>query len=205
MLRITPAHAGKSRNFRGYSLRVWDHPRTRGEKRFRHFIYRPEPGSPPHTRGKARGKALFDSMRRITPAHAGKRQSLSCSLPQERDHPRTRGEKLLIPLIHLVPIGSPPHTRGKATLTFIRAGKSGITPAHAGKSSGGCCRIHGQWDHPRTRGEKWFSCSRSVCVMGSPPHTRGKDSFPPSRDPARRITPAHAGKSCTGTQPFINR
>ena len=54
LARITPAHAGKSepagRSRRGKE----DHPRTRGEKRLRHFIYRPEPGSPPHTRGKAR-------------------------------------------------------------------------------------------------------------------------------------------------------
>ena len=71
--RITPAHAGKSSASCGLRSLTRDHPRTRGEKPLvqgHSFLLL---GSPPHTRGKG-SKTLQDRrLRRITPAHAGKR------------------------------------------------------------------------------------------------------------------------------------
>ena len=73
-----------------------------------------------------------------------------------RDHPRMRGEKLML-LYNMRRVkGSPPHARGKAICNAQSCGKKGITPACAGKS----CDIVNQsidlGDHPRMRGEKFW-------------------------------------------------
>ena len=73
ILGITPALAGKSSVLCGQARRMWDHPRTRGEKA---FVDRTDAlllGSPPHSRGKAKDIDGTDVTNRITPALAGKR------------------------------------------------------------------------------------------------------------------------------------
>ena len=90
---ITPAHAGKSRCWWLHSSLRWDHPRTRGEKAPVKDCRKLSRGSPPHTRGKAGVGGCTPVAGGITPAHAGKRNSVAVSGLQSRDHPRTRGEK----------------------------------------------------------------------------------------------------------------
>ena len=193
-LRITPAHAGKSSTTYLFLLRSMDHPRTRGEK----FLFRIFGtlciGSPPHTRGKGQRLKHNPEMSRITPAHAGKRFCTGFSLVVLRDHPRTRGEKARPCMNAHFSVGSPPHTRGKGSFRRKISGRRRITPAHAGKRRLYSLVVHVAWDHPRTRGEKFFGLPGSGKTMGSPPHTRGK-AFP-VHDISfrRRITPAHAGK-----------
>ena len=51
---ITPAHAGKSSAIEAHRIRLWDHPRTCGEKQMSARVKLPEPGSPPHMRGKGK-------------------------------------------------------------------------------------------------------------------------------------------------------
>ena len=92
-------------------------------------------------------------------------------------------------------LGSPPHTRGKANAVVQAAGVLGITPAYAGKSMyppGGHKRRR---DHPRIRGEKLEETLSKADVVGSPPHTRGKELAVVSIAGGNRITPAYAGKS----------
>ncbi len=214
-LRITPAHAGKSK------LSV--------------FLVIFFPGSPPHTRGKAVERIGAVVRAGITPAHAGKRGTAGRCISPLPDHPRTRGEKSQIIGKNSAKSGSPPHTRGKACalisvlldirITPAHAGKSRcgylpvlpkpgspphtrgkvveavnwfnqlrITPAHAGKSFYEYSRAIGGEDHPRTRGEKGAYRRFRVLVRGSPPHTRGKDSTKIINRTGSRITPAHAGK-----------
>ena len=151
---ITPAHAGKRKIRYFLEKLTQDHPRTRGEK--------------PPARDPGVGR------RWITPAHAGKSFRRLVESCYRQDHPRTRGEKYLT----LQPVtsmgGSPPHTRGKVCSIFAPCLLHGITPAHAGKSSGESA-YSGVWgDHPRTRGEKSTFLSMLSSVGGSPPHTRGK-------------------------------
>ena len=71
-----------------------------------------------------------------------------------RDHPRMRGEKVVVFTAYERPYGSPPHARGKAIASFIQTGVGGITPACAGKSSLLSSSGALYWDHPRMRGEK---------------------------------------------------
>ena len=71
---------------------------------------------------------------------------------------------------------------------------TGITPAHAGKRLTRALRPVTPWDHPRTRGEKLRILRRPRVVLGSPPHTRGKEWYIKPEEMESRITPAHAGK-----------
>ena len=193
---ITPAHAGKSYAGNVCHRYSEDHPRTRGEKsgygnRRYHKL-----GSPPHTRGKALTILLLMCRGRITPAHAGKRTTSEAISSEEKDHPRTRGEKILNLSKDFQSRGSPPHTRGKVCPQSGSGHIVRITPAHAGKSSAIAFSNQGWEDHPRTRGEKTKTDMTGLSGVGSPPHTRGKVeklSLPPEW---RRITPAHAGKRC---------
>ena len=75
LLRITPAHAGKSFIIPSRIPLLQDHPRTCGEKCLLLSCAAFESGSPPHMRGKDfyRFHLSFDF--RITPAHAGKSYS----------------------------------------------------------------------------------------------------------------------------------
>ena len=71
-VRITPAHAGKSRSMRRYRPAPLDHPRACGEKFFVKPRKRSSVGSPPRMRGKGKSAFYHLLLSRITPAHAGK-------------------------------------------------------------------------------------------------------------------------------------
>ena len=145
-------------------------------------------------RVKAKGRQKPARIYRITPAHAGKRTCRLLDVPESRDHPRTRGEKVVFYFLDVMPMGSPPHTRGKGEWSVVSLPSTGITPAHAGKSTGGW-GWPGTWgDHPRTRGEKDKDFDSSTAEEGSPPHTRGKELLSRRASHRRGITPAHAGK-----------
>ena len=179
---ITPAHAGKSLNRHAYLRVAGDHPRTCGEKSIAVILEWLDTGSPPHMRGKAAASASF------------------CK--SVRDHPRTCGEKSATVRTVGYFLGSPPHMRGKEPKNAIVGISSGITPAHAGKSSFGttlCVRL---WDHPRTCGEKSRSQRPLAWPPGSPPHMRGKESDASAVSLSSGITPAHAGKRSYPHVPF---
>ena len=146
-----------------------------------------------------RGKATTDGKqydtRRITPAHAGKSRYLYYRKYNERDHPRTCGEKTFCLNAFCLSTGSPPHMRGKVSLVdFIRS-RLGITPAHAGKRSTQSEIVKCGGDHPRTCGEKDTFGTYSRIRPGSPPHMRGKAGNKIRKTSRTWITPAHAGKS----------
>ena len=90
--------------------------------------------------------------------------------------------------------GSHPRMRGKDFFLSMLCVTSGITPAHAGKSSALGNAVLGSKDHPRACGEKFLYRFLVRFFAGSPPRMRGKD--PPSQKFHFdiRITPAHAGK-----------
>ena len=93
ILGITPAHAGKRSPAFSSNSYGRDHPRTCGEKHVQPKKQARLLGSPPHMRGKDRCDNQPVASGRITPAHAGKRRSRWRARPQDRDHPRTCGEK----------------------------------------------------------------------------------------------------------------
>ena len=153
-LGITPACAGK-RTMRS-STWCWkrDHPRMCGEKATANASNSLKRGSPPHVRGKGKGNEFKSKRFGITPACAGKRLSAYQNRAKGGDHPRMCGEKFGQVSRTFFPLGSPPHVRGKDYILADLIGRSGITPACAGKRLYFSGFNRAQWDHPRMCGEK---------------------------------------------------
>ena len=91
-------------------------------------------------------------------------------------------------------LGSPPLTRGKELDAGDAAQKKRITPAYAGKSLVEAMKAGNLKDHPRLRGEKFSIRTFNLCLMGSPPLTRGKAPRDNLNKTLAGITPAYAGK-----------
>ena len=85
-------------------------------------------------RGKVRSRSLWGCWVRITPAYAGKSNRHSLTGLYLQDHPRLCGEKLLISVLRIQRVGSPPPMRGKGQFLIVGVRAVGITPAYAGKS-----------------------------------------------------------------------
>ena len=131
--RITPACAGKTcAKSNGVANRT-DHPRMRGEDTYVLKVKPANEGSPPHARGRLSGPG---------------RHPLN-----NPDHPRMRGEDVFTPGTTENIAGSPPHARGRRYLEADLRGKTGITPACAGKTALSFYYVVDGKDHPRMRGE----------------------------------------------------
>ena len=84
------------------------------------------------------------------------------------------GENQKWPQAQEAPSGSPPRVRGKRAPPASASARSRLTPACAGKTSGGCWGASSDRAHPRVCGENtWAWHERGRCV-GSPPRVRGK-------------------------------
>ena len=96
--------------------------------------------------------------------------------------------------------GSSPLTRGKRRRYRIRGPDSGLIPAHAGKTTNRGAHATGTQAHPRSRGENLPLPSASWIYTGSSPLTRGKLLDGERLACARRLIPAHAGKTSMALQ-----
>ena len=85
-------------------------------------------------RGKASMDSRSPSIKRITPAYAGKSDLMGGFNVAQEDHPRLCGEKVLEVSRHMPLPGSPPPMRGKVQNDRAKRTKARITPAYAGKS-----------------------------------------------------------------------
>ena len=112
-----------------------------------------------------------------------------------RAHPRSRGENRSStrPLTHFP--GSSPLTRGKPSVVRRERSRSGLIPAHAGKTMRPPARSYGRTAHPRSRGENWFADAAKGVADGSSPLTRGKRRAQQLIGDSQRLIPAHAGKT----------
>ena len=91
--------------------------------------------------------------------------------------------------------GSSPLTRGKRSSMMLHAPKSGLIPAHAGKTTNTRSTRARPRAHPRSRGENIQGFINGIKGMGSSPLTRGKRACRGWRATLRRLIPAHAGKT----------
>ena len=145
-------------------------------------------------RGKEGRRPCVVGVPGITPAYAGKSVINGSEWLSSRDHPRICGEKTWGFVQAGLPVGSPPHMRGKETVLGSRVSTSGITPAYAGKSVNRYHDYFSSRDHPRICGEKDLSKNFILPELGSPPHMRGKGIKPCYQRVTVGITPAYAGK-----------
>ena len=88
-------------------------------------------------RGKVCNRRIGGGYRGITPAHAGKSGRKQGSGDELQDHPRACGEKVIAQAEWKAMAGSPPRMRGKVYKITPPCVPRRITPAHAGKSTGG--------------------------------------------------------------------
>ena len=123
---ITPAYAGKSMELSSNIMVSKDHPRLCGEKASTKAWELWGTGSPPPMRGKAGYRSRNFLTFRITPAYAGKRQTVISSDVAKRDHPRLCGEKFLCRSGRMSSTGSPPPMRGKVRWRTRLLPRSGI-------------------------------------------------------------------------------
>ena len=151
--RITPAHAGKTRNSHSSTFRSRDHPRACGENLDLKLREIDMKGSPPRMRGKQAVKLRDVRHAGITPAHAGKTCSVTPLRCGERDHPRACGENRASGAESGMRTGSPPRMRGKRLVLPRWRRRYGITPAHAGKTQTHINANVFSGDHPRACGE----------------------------------------------------
>ena len=119
------------------------------------------------------------------------------------DHPRLRGEYLVILNTKSCALGSPPLTRGIRLSRPYLYFHPGITPAYAGNTAL-YPRLYG-WgeDHPRLRGEYSLCLVNAGLSAGSPPLTRGIPKGTAAQNRDYGITPAYAGNtpdSCPSRQ-----
>ena len=151
----------------------------------------------------------------LIPAHAGKTLLISPTSSGTWAHPRSRGENRgagggdkvgagsspltrgkqrqgpPTPRVR----GSSPLTRGKLFICSVSMRRTGLIPAHAGKTR--CQRRSRDPDraHPRSRGENALVADRAGNRIGSSPLTRGKQVGGGAGLPACGLIPAHAGKT----------
>ena len=193
--RLIPAHAGKTRCWSACHFPFGAHPRSRGENLDMAWSKSAADGSSPLTRGKLLHGALDVQRARLIPAHAGKTLGEVLERYVAGAHPRSRGENRETGRIRVRSLGSSPLTRGKLPPRSARGRRRGLIPAHAGKT----CFRRSVWRrgpaHPRSRGENLFSPFSLATRAGSSPLTRGKRPGCARSRMARRLIPAHAGKT----------
>ena len=150
---LIPAHAGKTSAAIRRSCLIWAHPRSRGENIRDYLGDFAADGSSPLTRGKRTRGIAPGSSPGLIPAHAGKTVRSAVVFVLIRAHPRSRGENRSAPVDNRQQEGSSPLTRGKRITCAYNDAKTGLIPAHAGKTA----VVEGDplidWAHPRSRGE----------------------------------------------------
>ena len=195
VLRLIPAHAGKTHAALMEGTRGPAHPRSRGENRPAWPTCRTITGSSPLTRGKPEPTLWTASSRRLIPAHAGKTSRGRSTAHALTAHPRSRGENASSCKNRAKTPGSSPLTRGKHRGAMLTGNEGRLIPAHAGKTSPISCIRSRIWAHPRSRGENQLSATPTVKGEGSSPLTRGKLRGTSPTYQRRRLIPAHAGKT----------
>ena len=183
VVRLIPAHAGKT-NVSGNLVDAhWAHPRACGENEQLLGLGDMVEGSSPRMRGKRAPQAAFGGNVGLIPAHAGKTDFFDFFREFAGAHPRACGENSRSCSVVFTGRGSSPRMRGKQTPPSRRARKSGLIPAHAGKTSHGRSRPRPRTAHPRACGENRTRGRLRPRNKGSSPRMRGKRRvrFPPSR------------------------
>ena len=212
---LIPAHAGKTCVVFLFRFGYGAHPRACGENDSLRALISSRKGSSPRMRGKPRvlllsplkaglipahaGKTLlgvvFTRARGLIPAHAGKTTGAQPETASPEAHPRACGENVDIQNNGAYRGGSSPRMRGKPSAPMRSASRSGLIPAHAGKTpwQKRCQRSCAA--HPRACGENNLHLFDLCQLQGSSPRMRGKLANCLGHNVLLRLIPAHAGKT----------
>ena len=135
---------------------------------------------------------------RIIPALAGNTRDRQRRERRTPDHPRSRGEYLIIGLVHLVAGGSSPLSRGIRPCCQICGNGGRIIPALAGNTIDSLHHLCPISDHPRSRGEYSKIFGTRGAQQGSSPLSRGIRRGFPQCHAGGGIIPALAGNTRFG-------
>ncbi len=193
--RLTPAWAGKTFNLARVTRLFLTHPRVGGEDNAGTGAQIAESDSPPRGRGRHFWQQHAHPGFRLTPAWAGKTNSLSPTLAGLATHPRVGGEDHAGPRRPGAQFDSPPRGRGRRPVGPPGPGLRRLTPAWAGKTGRRRRRRRAGTTHPRVGGEDNTPIRDVVAEVDSPPRGRGRRPRRDGRLPGRRLTPAWAGKT----------
>ena len=178
LLRLIPAHAGKTTSTSSQASYAPAHPRSRGENTGKLMNGVTQRGSSPLTRGKRTERRQILRRRRLIPAHAGKTVNTQAPRISVPAHPRSRGENGPQRTPGERSGGSSPLTRGKQPLRAPRWRRRRLIPAHAGKTTASRLSYLTGTAHPRSRGENGKAYLNLAVHAGSSPLTRGKRREP---------------------------
>ena len=210
-----PAYAGKTwdRQRQGHSRQ--EHPRARGENarpakaegltrnipaHAGKTVNKPRDstgrnGTSPRMRGKRGNLKLRLPTKGNIPAHAGKTADFDFDAEDMQEHPRARGENVVVEKQLLPVVGTSPRTRGKLIAESLCAPEIRNIPAHAGKTQAPPRGWLPSGEHPRARGENRVGMLRRRNIYGTSPRTRGKPDQARPATPVGWNIPAHAGKT----------
>ena len=148
-----PACAGKTLGDSGHRVGEGEHPRVRGENVVDYDPLGHGVGTSPRARGKPDASMFHLHWTRNIPACAGKTKRCVSSAPKSAEHPRVRGENLVVDSIAHRGKGTSPRTRGKHPLGVGLEDQPRNIPAHAGKTLASSGSSGATAEHPRARGE----------------------------------------------------
>ena len=137
----------------------------------------------------------------LIPAHAGKTRLSPTGTASRGAHPRSRGENTRYWCVTSRRGGSSPLTRGKPTGWPRSWRRTGLIPAHAGKTEEFNQALLQLGAHPRSRGENGRAERTRTRDSGSSPLTRGKRRIALLDELAAGLIPAHAGKTRLSPRP----
>ena len=138
-MRIIPADAGSTGNYRCSTIVDEDHPRGCGEHETASIRRVTLQGSSPRMRGAPRFRRLRHTAVRIIPADAGSTCSWARARSSRRDHPRGCGEHHPDAEVALVGYGSSPRMRGAPGDWWYMHIQKRIIPADAGSTRRSRC------------------------------------------------------------------
>mgnify|MGYP000855737008 CR=1 FL=1 len=134
-LRIIPALAGNTQGT-GFVFRFpGDHPRSRGEYGFVEPLTAVDAGSSPLSRGIQASIVAGNHHGGIIPALAGNTVVSAVVICWARDHPRSRGEYVIVPVVAAGEAGSSPLSRGIRPRSPQPGQRIRIIPALAGNTA----------------------------------------------------------------------
>ena len=195
LLRLIPAHAGKTSLLPTRRTNRRAHPRACGENAVADFLNIERMGSSPRMRGKLSRRAFNALGCRLIPAHAGKTTCRTSPPRLLTAHPRACGENETAKSKTARGVGSSPRMRGKPQAIASTMSSPRLIPAHAGKTAKSNSAAGTNRAHPRACGENLPHRFTSRERSGSSPRMRGKQPTTRKDENSAGLIPAHAGKT----------
>jgi len=194
-VRSTPACAGRTPWWCSPRSEAAEHPRLRGENRVKGTTRAGAAGAPPPARGEPLDVLPQARPRRSTPACAGRTRGPAPRRGTGPEHPRLRGENLLVPGVWNRRCGAPPPARGELWRVAGGFARWRSTPACAGRTRRSHRAVMGWPEHPRLRGENVMCPPGGGAAGGAPPPARGEREDLAAALGRERSTPACAGRT----------